>query len=251
MKKTLLAAALAVMCVSVAAQNTPITKSNYELASRFSPEKVDKMVFSTSISPNYLKSGNKFWYKYETTKGSTWYLVDAIKGTKAPLFDNAKMAAQVTEIVQDPFDSQHLPIDSIRFAQDESSFTFQVKSSVKEDKPDPDKPGKTKKENKVVYMSCNLSTGIVSKLLASPNPKEYPKWATVSPDGNTILFTRNYNLYYMDKANFEKALKDDKDSTIIEHAITTDGQEYYAWGSSSSQFNNENKEAKAKERRSE
>src|SRR5690606_24616599 len=37
-------------------------------------------------------------------------------------------------------------------------------------------------------------------------------------------------LYWMDRENFEKAIKDEKDSTIVEHQITTDGIQYYAWG---------------------
>ena len=38
----------------------------------------------------------------------------------------------------------------------------------------------------------------------------------------------------MDKANYEKALKNEEDSTIIEHAITTDGKLYFSWHSESS-----------------
>src|SRR5690606_40215217 len=31
-------------------------------------------------------------------------------------------------------------------------------------------------------------------------------------------------------SNYLKAQKDEKDSTIVEHQITTDGVQYYAWG---------------------
>jgi hypothetical protein len=34
----------------------------------------------------------------------------------------------------------------------------------------------------------------------------------------------------MDKTNFVKAVKDEKDSTIIQHALTTDGVEDYEYG---------------------
>ena len=33
----------------------------------------------------------------------------------------------------------------------------------------------------------------------------------------------------MDKANYEKALKNEDDSTIVDHALTTDGVEYYSY----------------------
>ncbi len=36
------------------------------------------------------------------------------------MFDNAKLAAEITKIVKDPFDAQHLEIDSLRFVKDEN-----------------------------------------------------------------------------------------------------------------------------------
>jgi dipeptidyl-peptidase-4 len=51
------------------AQNAPVTKSNYQLASRFSPRKIEKLVFTTSVDPHWLKKSDRFWYVYETTEG--------------------------------------------------------------------------------------------------------------------------------------------------------------------------------------
>ena len=39
---------------------------------------------------------------------------------KESLFDNAKLAAELTRIVKDPMDAQHLNIDSMRFVKDET-----------------------------------------------------------------------------------------------------------------------------------
>ncbi len=61
-------------------------------------------------------------------------------------------------------------------------------------------------------------------------PKRNPRWASVSPDGQTIVFAKKYNLYWMDKANYEKALKNEDDSTIVEHQLTKDGVEYFRYG---------------------
>ncbi len=44
-------------------------KGNYELAARYSPEQVKKMVFSTSVNPHWLKKSDRFWYEYETSDG--------------------------------------------------------------------------------------------------------------------------------------------------------------------------------------
>ncbi len=91
------------------AQQKEITTANYRLAERFSPKQLDKMVFSTSVQPNWLETGDKFWYSYRTSDGIFYYLVDLDKRTKTPLFDNHNMATQLTKITKDPYDFQHLP----------------------------------------------------------------------------------------------------------------------------------------------
>ena len=40
---------------------------NYNLAAKFSPTQLAKMVHSTEVNPHWLKNGNRFWYQYKTT----------------------------------------------------------------------------------------------------------------------------------------------------------------------------------------
>ena len=61
MKRLFLAIALLV-CGAAYAQQTPVTKANYDLAERFSAKKVNQMVFSTEVRPNWFKNSDKFWY---------------------------------------------------------------------------------------------------------------------------------------------------------------------------------------------
>ena len=75
------------MIGSATAQQVPVTKANYALAARFSPKKVDKLIFSTSVDPHFLKKSERFWYMYETTEGKKWYIVDPVKAEKKVLFD--------------------------------------------------------------------------------------------------------------------------------------------------------------------
>jgi hypothetical protein len=51
------------------------------------------MLFSTAVDPHWMKGGVKFWYTYETTAGKKWYVVDPVKMSKVPMFDNDKLAA--------------------------------------------------------------------------------------------------------------------------------------------------------------
>lgn len=210
----------------------PATKANYPLASRFSPKKLEKMIFSTAVDPHWLKKSNRFWYMYETTNGKNWYIIDPAKAEKRLLFDNVKMAALLTALVKDPMDAQHLNIDSLRFVRDENWIQFEVKSS--EDSVVKDtvvKKGTSPKTvKKKYYFEYNIISGQLVQLSDFKRPKRTPVWASLSPDGQTILFVRKYNLYWMNKANYEKALQNEDDSTITEHQITKDGVEYFSYG---------------------
>ncbi|HEX5085467.1 MAG TPA: hypothetical protein VFY40_25800, partial [Blastocatellia bacterium] len=37
-------------------------KANYELAARWTSQKVGKLVFDTSVTPHWLETGDRFWY---------------------------------------------------------------------------------------------------------------------------------------------------------------------------------------------
>ena len=209
-------------------------KANYSLAARFSPKKLDKMLFSLSIDPHWLKQSNKFWYIYETSEGKQWVIVDPAKNEKKAMFNRDKLAAELTKIVKDPFDGQHLPVDSLKFIKDENWIQFEVKSSLEINKDDnAKKDGKAEKIKKTFYFEYNLNTEQLNELVGFKKPRRKPSWANISPDQNLIVFGRNYNLFYMDKANYSKALLNEDDSTIVEHAITKDGIQNYSWHSES------------------
>jgi dipeptidyl aminopeptidase/acylaminoacyl peptidase len=213
-------------------------RANYNLAARFSPKKLDKMIFSLSVDPHWLKQSNKFWYVYETSEGKQWMIVDPTKNEKKQMFDKEQLAAALTKIVKDPFDAQHLPIDSLKFIKDENWIQFEIKSTI-----DIDKPGATKKDakpekiKKVFYFEYNLNTAQLNELVDFKKPKRKPNWANIAPDQSKVVFGRNNNLYFMDKANYEKALVNEEDSTIVETAITKDGVQNFGWHSDGGETN--------------
>ena len=204
-------------------------KANYDLAARFSPKKLDKMIFSLSVDPHWLKQSNKFWYTYETSEGKQWMIVDPVKNEKKSMFDKDQLAAALTRIIKDPFDAQHLPIDSLKFIKDENWIQFEVKSSLEIDKPGAKKDAKAEKIKKVFYFEYNLNTAQLNELVGFTKPKRKPNWANMAPDQSKVVFGRNHNLYYMDKANYEKALANEDDSSIVETAITKDGIQNFGW----------------------
>ena len=242
-----------VFTFNVSAQLPPVTKANYQLAARFSQKKQDKLLFSTIVDAHWLKRGNRFWYSYETTEGRKWYIVDPVKAEKRLMFDNAKLAAELTKIIKDASDAQHLLIDSIRFVKDERTIQFEFKSTLDIQKKDTltkkdstAKKASNTKEKKTFYFEYNLDNNVLTELTDYKKPKHKPAWASISPDSQTVVFARNFNLFYMDKANYEKAVKNEDDSTIVEKKLTTDGVENFSYGDSYNETNVEREKNKNK-----
>lgn len=155
---------------------------NYDLAARFSPKKVGKMVFSTSVRPNWFKNSDKFWYSYKTPQGTQYYIVDPSTGSKREIFNMAQLAAQLTEIVKDPFDAQNIPIQKLAL-KDDKKFTFEIRSTAEIEKKD-EKSGKPKRRKR--YSVLNT----ISQQENSPISRTTNK-RNRTQDGQTYLRTNN------------------------------------------------------------
>ncbi len=247
--KWLLQFLLVLLSFTVNAQFTAHQKANYELAARFSPKKLEKMIFSTAVDPHWMKTGNKFWYTYETTSGKKWYIVDPVKLTKTPMFDNDKLAAAITRIVKDPFDGKHMSLDNLKFVKEEQWISFEVKSTAEETKKDTTKKATAAKEKKTFYFEYNIASDSLVELTDFKKPKAKPSWANQSPDQKWVVYAKNFNLYRMDSANLRKAIANEDDSTIVEEKLTEDGIENYGYGESYGETNVE-KTANRKKRKS-
>ncbi|MDE5420013.1 S9 family peptidase [Labilibaculum sp. DW002] len=263
MKRNLLTLLLVIIGLGLFAQETPVTKANYELAARFSPTKLRGMVFSTSVNPHWLKNGEKFWYTYRTSEGQKYYIVDPVKNTKKELFNGVKMAADMSRLTGDPFDAQHMYISKLKFIKNEKALQFQVKSKLveeeekdedgnkQEEKKDDEKKEKAKK--KMVAKVWHFQYTIASKKLILVDdfkkPLEQKKWASVAPNQEYVIFAKQHNLWWMDAENYKKAQKNEKDSTIVEHQLTKDGVEHYCYGTNSYGKTNREKEEEKDKRK--
>lgn len=221
MKKAILFLVASALGASLGAQavpeqpaGRPIQKANYALAERFSAKKVNQMVFSTTMRPNWFKSGNRFWYEWKTPSGSRYYIVDPDKGSKTEVFDMEKLAMRITQTVRYPFDARHIPIRDLKL-KDDKTFTFNIISGLKDDRD-------------TTYFTYDIASRQLDT--TAKEEKKYPEWANVSPDGTLGVYAKNSNLWCMDSTNLRKAAKDEKDSTLVEHRLTTDGIRQFGYG---------------------
>ena len=208
--------------ISVAQERLP----EYLQAEKFTESKLKNMLFSTMVDPHWFQNGNSFWYEYKTSEGKFWYVVTPSQKKKELLFDRDKLAAELTEIVQDPFEARHLPVKNLKVDADGKTFTFEVVSS--QDEQSKDKKGKT--EKKVFYFSYDYTTKKLTHLKDKEKEPDKLDWASVSPDGQSVVYAKDCNLFRMSISDYRKAQKNEKDSTIVEIQLTTDGMPDFGYG---------------------
>lgn len=228
-KKLVCVAALTLLAVSGMAQSRQermVRTPNYELAERFSAKRIGQMVFSTSVRPVWFRNGDKFLYAWKTSDGTQYYIADPKAGKTEPVFDMDKLAMQITEIMRDPFDAKHLPISNISIdPENDGVLKFDIKSTREKT----DTTGKATGEKLTYHFRYEIAGKKLTYDTADKKEK-YPDWANVSPDGLTGVYMKNSNLFYMDTLNLRKAAEYPKDSTLVEHRITSDGYKDFCYG---------------------
>lgn len=239
--------------LSEAQQKENLPTPNYQLAAKYSPSKLRTVIQSTDVKPNWINYGENFWYEYTTSSGKKWYLVNPSSRKKTPLFDTGEMAAKVTSIVKNPFDAQHLPIQNLRFMDNASLIRFEVQSTKDTVKSKDEIAKLTNKKDsikkKLFFFEYDLSSNKLTEISDTTKEKQRLEWASFNPDTTKVYYAKNYNLYWMDYANYQKAVKDEKDSTIVEHQITKDGVQNYAWGGDQYSITTRDKKADEEEKK--
>ncbi|HUF47052.1 MAG TPA: DPP IV N-terminal domain-containing protein [Vicinamibacterales bacterium] len=213
-------------------------EANWQLAARFAPYKLSQLTKSLSVQPRWVQGGDRFWYRHETAAGANFMLVDPNAGSKQPIFDNDRIAAELTRITKDPYDGQHLPISSIRFIGPDT-IQFDVTSS-QDAPPDPvenDMREERQREERqqqaraaqpkklVHHFEYTISTQSLRELADYEEPDSHPGWAAVSPDKQWVVFGRDYNLFMISYADYQKILdarrgKSGDEAETAERAVT-------------------------------
>ena len=227
-KKWIIGLVCATLSVQTLMAETLERLPGYVQAEKFTKEKLNTMLFSTTVDPHWFQQGNRFWYEYKTSNGRVWYVVDPVMKKKTPLFNLNKLASEITEIVKDPFTAQQLPIEKLEAQPDGKTFTFQITSS--KEAPKDSIHNKDGKKKQVFYFSYNYPEQKLTWLEEQKEDVQYPDWASFSPDGKTVVYAKDLNLYRMTRADYEKLKKDENDSTVVDIQLTTFGVKDFGFG---------------------
>jgi dipeptidyl aminopeptidase/acylaminoacyl peptidase len=143
---------------------------------------------------------DKFWYAINTEKGTEFFLVDPAKKTKTPAFDQAKLAAALSKVMDRNFDPYKLPFQTISFTSGQQSISFAADG--KRWKYD-------LKTNEVSQDNASAATTEASTAAGMGRRGGFGD--VISPDGKKAAFIKDYNLWVRDVA------------TKQETQLTTDG----------------------------
>ena len=203
-----------------------VNHANWKLEQQFSNEYINQYIYSTSVAPHWINETDAFWYSWKDANGLKYYRVDPRARSKKLLFDPAKMASKLSELVHKPYDVTNLPITSITFTKDGKSIRFVVES---------------------VRYEMELATGLlksVGKVAAddtsdedTPPPTRFggrggrgrgaagaganaEGFRTLSPDKKAYVYAQDENLYFAETTAEDKPVQ-----------LTKDGEKYYGYGS--------------------
>lgn len=119
---------LTCLCVALLAAAAPLaaqgTRADYERAANLRTLTRDK-VFKARVDAHWLADNTRFWYRNELPGGAREFiLVDAAKGTRAPAFDHARLAASLAKATGQAVQADRLPLTKIEFSDDGASLLF-------------------------------------------------------------------------------------------------------------------------------
>jgi dipeptidyl-peptidase 4 len=114
---------------SLVAQQAHANRANWELADKFGPQALRPLIYTNAVNPHWLGQSDSLCYDWKDHNGSTFFLVVPTSKTKKPLFDQGKLAAQLSELSHHAHDPQNLPFTSITFSKDRKTFSFTADSS--------------------------------------------------------------------------------------------------------------------------
>ena len=156
-----------------------------------------RLVTGDEVQPQWLKDGSRFWYRNKIRQGAEFVVVDPLRASRDPLFDNARLAAAISIAADTSIDPTKLPFRTFRFARDgddERNIEFRF--------------GKRR-------LTCDI--GAYRCLSQDTLPSEVP--FVLSPDRKWEAYVRGYDVYVRPRGSAADSVR-----------LTTDGVAGWSYG---------------------
>lgn len=104
-------------------------KANWDLSEKFSSANLRSRVYTSAVNPRWIGQSDSLCYNWKDHNGSNFFLVVPTTKVKKNLFDQEKLAAQLSTQSHRAHDPHNLPFQSLTFAKDRKTFSFVADSS--------------------------------------------------------------------------------------------------------------------------
>ncbi len=107
--------AVAALTIAAALQ---AQQPDYQRAEQFLTWNALRLVYGDQVAPTFYPDSTRFWYRVHTPRGEEFVTVNPISGSRALLWDNARLAVALSTAGDTAFDPVKLPFRTFRFDQD-------------------------------------------------------------------------------------------------------------------------------------
>ena len=176
--------------------------ANWQQAQRYRSASLRHFSYSSSLRAHWIGQSESFWYRFKTSAGTRYWIVDPEARTKRELFDQDHLAALLSEKLRVPLEGKNLGLsrESLDDQGEEFRFRCQGKDWVfhrrlrtlrSRRKAEP----KTKQGGEFGGRALSIE-GWGRKLsrFFDKNPKPKPR-VGLSPDGKVWVYTEGFNLF--------------------------------------------------------
>ncbi len=207
-------------------------QANWALFEKFSTANARLLTYSTTITPRWIGQTDSMFYSWRDHTGEHWYLVNAATRSKKPLFDQAKLATQLTALrkkaidafaLNDLFTIINITKDHkhLRFAVDSTRYDWNLATETLTSlglyRGAQDSLLTKDEEVDAALGSGGRAGGGGRGGAAAGGRGAAPDFRNWAPDSSAFVFARNHNLYLWEKA---------KGDTV---QITRDGIEKFSF----------------------
>ena len=207
--RTLACAVVTALVTSVAA--VPLAAQvSYSRAEQLLTWNTTLLVSGDEVQPQWLPDGNRFWYRNKTANGAEFVIIDPVRNTRAPVFDNARLASAMSIARDTSYEPTKLPFRTFKFTNDnknerEIEFTANRKRFV-----------------------CDI--GAYKCAVSDTLPSDVPFVA--SPDKRMEAFISKHNVFVRpkDACAVKPAERGGRAAGCDSTQLTTDGVEYWSYG---------------------
>jgi len=170
---------LAIAGTAAAQQPRQLTADDYARAERSLAPAVAPLIVGLAGRPTWLADG-RFWYRTSVPNGNAFFVVDPARRTREALFDATRLATALAAASGGRVDANRLPFQTVDLAKDNRTITVSVRNR---------------------RWSCDLQQYTCAPADSSAGSATAPQNSSVSPDGRTAVFIKDYNLYAKDLAS--------------------------------------------------